>query len=38
VLDKRVSDEYKAQWTHFKETYVDLARRYREGYRAELPS
>jgi carbonic anhydrase/acetyltransferase-like protein (isoleucine patch superfamily) len=35
VLDKRVSDEYKAQWTHFKETYVDLARRYAEGYRPE---
>jgi carbonic anhydrase/acetyltransferase-like protein (isoleucine patch superfamily) len=33
VLDKTVSDDYKAQWTHFKETYVDLARRYHEGYR-----
>jgi carbonic anhydrase/acetyltransferase-like protein (isoleucine patch superfamily) len=35
VLDKQVSDEYKAQWTHFKETYVNLARRYAESYRPE---
>ncbi len=35
VLDKTVSDAYKAQWTHFKETYVELARRYSEGYRAD---
>lgn len=35
VLDKSVSDEYKAQWTRFKQTYVDLARRYTEGYQAE---
>jgi len=35
VLDKTVSDDYKAEWTHFKKTYVDLARRYREGYRVE---
>ena len=27
VLDKTVNEEYKTQWTHFKETYVDLARR-----------
>ncbi|MBN1178687.1 MAG: gamma carbonic anhydrase family protein [Anaerolineae bacterium] len=32
VLDKTVDDAYKAQWTHFKETYVDLARRYPEGW------
>jgi hypothetical protein len=35
VLDKRVSDQYKAQWMRFKEIYVDLARRYVEGYRSE---
>ncbi len=32
VLEKVVGEEYKAQWTHFKETYVDLARRYPEGW------
>ena len=32
VLEKTVGDEYKAQWTHFKETYVDLARRYPSGW------
>ena len=32
VLEKTVSPEYKAQWTRFKETYVDLARRYPEGW------
>lgn len=32
ILEKRVSQEYKAQWTHFKETYVDLARRYPNGW------
>ncbi len=35
VLDKPVSDDYKEQWNHFKRTYVDLARRYQEGYRVE---
>ncbi len=35
VLDKTVSDDYKARWTHFKETYVELAHRYPKGYRAE---
>jgi carbonic anhydrase/acetyltransferase-like protein (isoleucine patch superfamily) len=35
LLDKPVSDDYKAQWMRFKETYVDLARRYVEGYRSE---
>ena len=38
VLDKTLSDEYKAQWSHFKETYVDLARRYPEGYQGEQPA
>lgn len=32
VLEQTVSEEYKAQWTHFKETYVDLARRYPAGW------
>lgn len=35
LLEKRVSEEYKAQWTSFKKTYVELARRYREGYQEE---
>jgi carbonic anhydrase/acetyltransferase-like protein (isoleucine patch superfamily) len=33
ILDKKVSDEYKAEWTRFKETYVDLARRYPDGWK-----
>lgn len=37
VLDKTISEEYKAQWTHFKETYVDLARRYPKGWVPEEP-
>jgi carbonic anhydrase/acetyltransferase-like protein (isoleucine patch superfamily) len=28
VLDKTVDDAYRAQWTHFKQTYVDLAHHY----------
>ncbi len=32
LLEKKISDAYKAQWTRFKETYVDLARRYPEGW------
>ena len=32
VLEKQVSDEYKLEWTRFKETYVDLARRYPIGF------
>jgi phenylacetic acid degradation protein len=32
VLEKQISDEYKAEWTRFKETYVDLARRYPSGF------
>lgn len=35
VLDKTVSDAYKAEWTRFKQMYVDLAQRYAEGYRVE---
>jgi phenylacetic acid degradation protein len=32
VLERRVDQEYKAEWTRFKETYVDLARRYPTGF------
>lgn len=32
LLERKISDAYKAQWTRFKETYVDLARRYPEGW------
>lgn len=31
VLEKSVDDAYKMEWTRFKETYVDLARRYPSG-------
>ncbi len=31
LLDKQVSDEYKKEWSHFKNTYVDLAGRYPRG-------
>ena len=31
VLDRQVTPEYKEQWTHFKGTYVDLAKRYSKG-------
>ena len=31
VLDRQVTPEYKKQWTRFKDTYTDLARRYPEG-------
>jgi carbonic anhydrase/acetyltransferase-like protein (isoleucine patch superfamily) len=31
LLDKKVSEEYKEQWLHFKDNYVDLARRCPEG-------
>jgi carbonic anhydrase/acetyltransferase-like protein (isoleucine patch superfamily) len=31
VIEKAVTDEYKAEWTHWKEVYVDLARRYPAG-------
>jgi len=33
ILDKTVDEAYKAEWTRFKETYVDLARRYPEGWK-----
>ena len=32
VLDKLVGEDYKAQWTRFKQTYVDLALRYPGAY------
>ncbi len=32
VLEKSPDEAYKAQWMHFKETYVDLARRYPTGW------
>ena len=31
VIDKRVDDAYREQWTRFKAIYVDLARRYATG-------
>ena len=31
ILEKQVGDEYKKEWTRFKMTYVDLARRYPTG-------
>jgi phenylacetic acid degradation protein len=31
VLDKTVSTDQKAEWKHWKEVYVDLARRYPGG-------
>ena len=34
VLDKVVTEEYKAEWTRWKEVYVDLARRYGQGLSA----
>jgi len=36
VLDKAVDEEYKEQWMQFKETYVDLADRYRAGWVPEM--
>ena len=33
LLDKKVDDAYKAEWTRFKQIYVDLARRYPSGWR-----
>lgn len=33
LLDKTVDEAYKAEWTRFKQTYVDLARRYRVALR-----
>ncbi len=34
LLERRITPEYKEQWTHFKATYVELARRYAEGLEA----
>ncbi len=34
ILEKRVDEQYKSEWTRFKETYVDLARRYPAGWTA----
>jgi carbonic anhydrase/acetyltransferase-like protein (isoleucine patch superfamily) len=31
LLDREVDDEYRAAWRGFKQTYVDLCARYREG-------
>jgi phenylacetic acid degradation protein len=33
ILDKLVGEDYKADWTRFKAIYVDLARRYPEGWK-----
>ena len=33
VIEKQVDELYKAEWKRFKEIYVDLARRYPEGWR-----
>jgi phenylacetic acid degradation protein len=33
LLEKQVGDDYKAEWTRFKQIYVDLARRYPEGWK-----
>ncbi len=33
VLERIVSEEYKAEWTRFKEIYVDLARRYPDAWK-----
>ncbi|MBE9506949.1 MAG: gamma carbonic anhydrase family protein, partial [Chloroflexi bacterium] len=35
LLEKNVSEEYKAQWAEFKKVYVDLARRYPQGWKPE---
>lgn len=36
LIDKRVDDEYVADWTQFKQIYVDLAARYATGYGPDL--
>jgi phenylacetic acid degradation protein len=36
VIDKRVDDDYVAEWTRFKKIYVDLAARYAAGYGPDL--
>jgi carbonic anhydrase/acetyltransferase-like protein (isoleucine patch superfamily) len=35
ILDRRVSDEQRAAWTGFKQTYVELAARYAAGCAAD---
>lgn len=32
ILEKSVDDAYRAEWTRFKEIYVDLAARYPNGW------
>ena len=32
VLEKKTDAAYREEWTRFKETYVDLARRYPSGF------
>ncbi len=32
LLDREVDDAYRADWRRFKQIYVDLCARYREGY------
>jgi carbonic anhydrase/acetyltransferase-like protein (isoleucine patch superfamily) len=32
LLEKTVDENYRAEWTRFKEIYVDLTRRYPRGY------
>jgi carbonic anhydrase/acetyltransferase-like protein (isoleucine patch superfamily) len=31
VLEKIIDEQYQAEWKHWKEVYVDLARRYPQG-------
>jgi phenylacetic acid degradation protein len=33
LLDKQVGEDYKKEWSHFKDTYAALASRYPEGLR-----
>jgi len=33
LIEKTVTEKFKAQWTEFKKVYVDLARRYPTGLR-----
>jgi len=36
LIDKRVDDDYVAEWTAFKKIYVDLAERYGKGLGPDL--
>jgi phenylacetic acid degradation protein len=36
LLDKQVDEQYKRVWSSFKDTYIELARRYPEGIE-EIP-